>query len=131
MHSYKTYTSRSLEYVCTVHRYKTYTLRNLHYMCTVHSYKTYTSWNLHYMCTVHSYRTYTSRNLLWEVWSFHLGVLSVTTRMMPSLRGCTLVVTAVGKWSGVMFSSLSRTRSPVCRFGTILCHRWRCCTPWR
>ena len=51
------------------------------------------------------------------------GVLSVTTHMMPSLPGCTLVITAVGHWSGVVLSSLIRTRSPGCRFGTALCHR--------
>jgi len=62
---------------------------------------------------------------------FPLGVLSVTTRMMPSFPGCTSVITAVGQWSGVVLSSLSRMRSPGCRFGTVLCHRWHCCRPWR
>ena len=59
-----------------------------------------------------------------------LGVLIVTTRTMPSLPGCMSVITAVGHWRGAVLAYLSRTKTPGCRLGDVLCQRWRCCRLW-
>ena len=48
--------------------------------------------------------------------------LSVTSRKMLFTRGWMSVLTAVGKWSGVVLSSLNRTRSPDYSLGDVLCH---------
>jgi len=40
-------------------------------------------------------------------------------------------MTAVGQWSGVMMSSLTRMKSPGCRSGNVLSQWWHCWRLWR
>jgi len=57
-----------------------------------------------------------------------LGVLTVTTRILPFAPGWTSLMTAVGQWSGGVLSSLRITGSPGWMLWDERCQRWRCCS---